>query len=738
MVTRTQSSSARSRTINEELVSHTPPSIEQELSPRNETCESMNESDPLEHANSFMKQIFARMTPQQIQHFINRQRQVSSMLSSNTTEITDDVFNDYSRSYPTDLHLGMVQIQDISLPMPLRPPPNTSTESPRTPISAPRLTAAQKRKGRDPQPDEEQISEDHTLALRIAREQERLTDRESELRKREEAVILQQQRLESLLATAATNARQSATSSSTIPIPPNTAQETDEAQTNTQTEQHDDVPNVTPISSRIPQSSSLYTLLNNGVVSNNNELEITAEQLLRMKMQMQYDRPPVPPKYDGRAHFKTFTNWSITLADHIEDCHIPKENQVRQAKHYLTGKALDFYMKRVQRNEREWNLKTFLSELFDNCFPPDFRISYRRRLNESKQEGRNFETWYNELKDFAEIVGDIPNEQILLYLWGGADNEVAAKWAEQGYTPETSTIDKLVSTATAQEKANKLRNRFHTKPADSRYRTERSHRPPETNARKTYGTWRQNYRNDQVRTQSDRNGGREHSQHNTSRKRERDHHYTKHNHDQQDDKKRRKWSQDKMAEFKASGACYECGEKGHLGKDCPKRHHAKPPSHLIANAARLQELDKLTSKSRELAQNTSASINFCSTDFLSSKATQVNNSTDSEQSWSTENESNTLSDDDTRTLDEDDSDEERRKPDAHSTKQPCTSAKPGHNNTATPKQSRTYRTTCETETDESEYDEQIVSNLIQVQNNDSNESDDTMPELMHVSDSDLV
>ena len=119
-------------------------------------------------------------------------------------------------------------------------------------------------------------------------------------------------------------------------------------------------------------------------------------------------------------------------------------------------------MAKVQRNENEWSLPMFLSELFNHCFPADFKIAHLKRLNTTRQNGRPFKTWTDEIHDLAEIVGDTSDEQLILHLWEGADTYISVKWVETGYTPENSQLETLIETAKAFEKGSKLRNQILT------------------------------------------------------------------------------------------------------------------------------------------------------------------------------------------------------------------------------------------------------------------------------------
>ncbi len=335
------------------------------------------------------------------------------------------------------------------------------------------------------------------------------------------------------------------------------------------------------------------------------------KKLQRRKLEQQYDRPVEPTTYNGDPNYKKFEQFVSQLVEFFKACHIRKDRQVRRTQFFLRGKALDFYMTHVQLNEKEWKLERFLAALFDHCFPQGFRVSQRKKLAECKQNGRALELWIRELKDLARIIGNIPEDQMVVYLWEGADRYIAAKWAENGFNPEVSTTAELEESAERYELAEKIRRQTtNNEPSQqnrARYDNKRSthcfdsfsqrsdskpypsHRSndhksagdPKTNAK---GNWRKDYaegnRDSRPSKPQASNGGRV---------------------NMKDDKGRKKRTPDELNELRSKGACFECEQVGHQGKDCPRRTRVKPPSNLIANAARLQELDQLTDINRAFA-----------------------------------------------------------------------------------------------------------------------------------------
>lgn len=66
--------------------------------------------------------------------------------------------------------------------------------------------------------------------------------------------------------------------------------------------------------------------------------------------------------------------------DYIETGKVEKRRCVKVVLKYLRGKAYRFYEQQVAINEEQWTLKDFFTELFNHCFPPNFRSVLRERL----------------------------------------------------------------------------------------------------------------------------------------------------------------------------------------------------------------------------------------------------------------------------------------------------------------------------------------------------------------------
>ncbi|KLO07351.1 hypothetical protein SCHPADRAFT_894735 [Schizopora paradoxa] len=103
--------------------------------------------DQLEAANSFMRTLFANMTPQQVVRFNERQAQIRLLLTADYTNVSADVFNEPAQPRTVTINEHHASTQPVSTQLQR----DNATPGPsgvrRSNMSPPCLTTAQKQKG---------------------------------------------------------------------------------------------------------------------------------------------------------------------------------------------------------------------------------------------------------------------------------------------------------------------------------------------------------------------------------------------------------------------------------------------------------------------------------------------------------------------------------------------------------------------------------------------------------------
>ncbi len=107
-------------------------------------------------------------------------------------------------------------------------------------------------------------------------------------------------------------------------------------------------------------------------------------------------------------------------------------------------------------------LTDFLQELFNYCFPPDYRACQRDRLKMCKHGNRSVREFVRHLQDLANSVGDITDSQLVHYFWEGAADYLQLDWAKAGFDPESSTFQELEAAAENYERAEQMRKHQKT------------------------------------------------------------------------------------------------------------------------------------------------------------------------------------------------------------------------------------------------------------------------------------
>ncbi|KAF8761936.1 hypothetical protein RHS01_00156 [Rhizoctonia solani] len=281
-----------------------------------------------------------------------------------------------------------------------------------------------------------------------------------------------------------------------------------------------------------------------------------------------------------RAHYDLY----------VSDTRLSDSKAVLTVSRFLDDKAASWYMLNVAPDPGSYSMELIYVGLYDYCFPPDFKDDMRKLYNEKKQGDSGVQDYFAELARLRRRLREVTDHQHVLRVWDGAAQYIKVGWALKGMRPEATTCETLRETALDIERAHKYKRSIEKSGNDkSGSRRNRSRSPSQKHDRAS------NYKNpgtiEAAETAAITKGL--------------DTTVTAKGRDGQENQ-RRKLTDEKKAELRAAGLCFECERSGHLSKDCPKFHKAKP-SHVNANAVKvrpkskvrvssvmLKELDELT------------------------------------------------------------------------------------------------------------------------------------------------
>jgi hypothetical protein len=121
-----------------------------------------------------------------------------------------------------------------------------------------------------------------------------------------------------------------------------------------------------------------------------------------------------PNEYNGAPDARAYHRFMKESSAYIEDSGISRKRQCFALSYYLTDKAYDFYQQKVSMTEEKWTLEEFYTELFNFCFPINYRTQMRKKLDHLFQKEKSVNEYAFELEEIFNMIGGFPNGTRLL------------------------------------------------------------------------------------------------------------------------------------------------------------------------------------------------------------------------------------------------------------------------------------------------------------------------------------
>ncbi|KAJ6535717.1 hypothetical protein B0H19DRAFT_1279710, partial [Mycena capillaripes] len=161
---------------------------------------------------------------------------------------------------------------------------------------------------------------------------------------------------------------------------------------------------------------------------------------------------PIPPsRYNGEPNANLLYRLVREGTTYVKMGRVPAKDQVFFISYYLDGKALDFYNQVVVPDEGEWDLQRFFIELFEFCFPVDFRNTQRKRLNRCFQNDKSVAAHIAEWSQIYNTIGIDDGQEKVVKLFNSFNFNIQTELYRKDLDPEVATWDEVVKGAEAAE-----------------------------------------------------------------------------------------------------------------------------------------------------------------------------------------------------------------------------------------------------------------------------------------------
>jgi hypothetical protein len=118
-------------------------------------------------------------------------------------------------------------------------------------------------------------------------------------------------------------------------------------------------------------------------------------------------KPIAPTTYDGAVDSCAFHRFITEGTAYVKDGRVKHKKRAFMLSHYLKGKAHEFYICEVSGNPYHWRLHEFFTEMFNYCFPINFRMKQCKKLKRCFQNDKSVQDYVYELNKLWNMIGDV-------------------------------------------------------------------------------------------------------------------------------------------------------------------------------------------------------------------------------------------------------------------------------------------------------------------------------------------
>ncbi|PSR70620.1 hypothetical protein PHLCEN_2v13501, partial [Hermanssonia centrifuga] len=165
-------------------------------------------------------------------------------------------------------------------------------------------------------------------------------------------------------------------------------------------------------------------------------------------------KPREPTAYDGRADVQDFHKFMRESIEYVTGYELDAERYISTLSSFMKGKAYRFFSMQVStKDPGTWGLEKFFRELFDFCFPVDFRLKVRDTLRNKYQGRLTVQEYVSELEELFMMAGVISDKEKVIKLWNGLHSYIQKELWRFELSPTSSLWEDVVNAATRFELA---------------------------------------------------------------------------------------------------------------------------------------------------------------------------------------------------------------------------------------------------------------------------------------------
>ncbi|KAI0328362.1 hypothetical protein GY45DRAFT_1355158 [Cubamyces sp. BRFM 1775] len=162
-------------------------------------------------------------------------------------------------------------------------------------------------------------------------------------------------------------------------------------------------------------------------------------------------KPERPEPYDGQPDAQVFHKFMRQMTEYIAGYQLARDMHASTVSNFLTGNAYRFFVTTVSNNPHKWRLRELFIELFNYCFPVDYRLQMHDRL-------RKLREYVHELESLFLMVGFVSDREKVDKLWNGLSHYIQKELWKKELTPTHSAWSDVREAAELIEIAERVQN----------------------------------------------------------------------------------------------------------------------------------------------------------------------------------------------------------------------------------------------------------------------------------------